>query len=140
MSIDITFDCSVVDFDLVRQILKRVGMGNYTEDIHRRAFLGSYATVFVWDKGALIGFGRAISDGVYQAAFYDIAVAPEYQRKGIGTVIINNLLDRLPHFNVILYASPGKENFYRFLQFRQMKTGMALFNNAAMMQEKGFTE
>jgi len=30
----------------------------------------------------LAGFGRAISDGVYQAAVYDCAVVEEHQAKG----------------------------------------------------------
>ena len=36
---------------------------------------------------SLIGFGRAISDGEYQGAIYDVAVLPENQGKGVGRVI-----------------------------------------------------
>jgi len=43
-------------------------------------------------------------------------------------------------FNVILFASPGKEDFYRKLGLRKMKTGMALFKKPDEMKEKGFTE
>jgi predicted N-acetyltransferase YhbS len=88
----------------------------------------------------LIGFGRALSDGVYQAALYDVAVLPEFQGKGVGTAIVKNILDRLASCNVILYASPGKEAFYRALGFRQLKTGMALFKHAEKMAAKGFSE
>ncbi|MBF0550988.1 MAG: GNAT family N-acetyltransferase [Deltaproteobacteria bacterium] len=87
-----------------------------------------------------MGFGRAISDGVYQAAVYDVAVLPEFQRKGIGRAIMTHIFARLPQCNVILYASIGKEDFYRTLNMRKMKTGMALFKNAAAMAEKGFTD
>ncbi len=88
----------------------------------------------------MIGFGRAISDGAYQAAIYDVAVNPEFQKKGLGNIIIENILERLPECNIILYASPGKEGFYIKNDFRKMKTGMALFTNAQTMSEKGFTE
>jgi len=41
---------------------------------------------------------------------------------------------------VILYAAKGKEGFYSNLNFRKMRTGMALYNNAEKMKENGFTE
>jgi ribosomal protein S18 acetylase RimI-like enzyme len=88
----------------------------------------------------LIGFGRAISDGAYQAALYDCAVVEEFQGKGIGNIIMNNILSQLSHCNVILYASPGKEGFYQKHGFKKMKTGMAHFINSESMSERGFTE
>lgn len=137
---DTRFDCSGVDWKEVSETLKRVGMSYGEPDYHRKAFENSHTTVFVYRGDQLIGFGRAISDGVYQAAVYDVAVVPEFQRKGVGTSIIKHILARLSQCNFILYASPGKEGFYRTLGLRQMKTGMALFIKAAQMKEKGFTD
>jgi ribosomal protein S18 acetylase RimI-like enzyme len=96
--------------------------------------------VFVYHADRLVGFGRAISDGVYQAAIYDCAVLPEFQRMGIGTTIMKNILLRISHCNAILYASPGKEGFYQTHGFRKMKTGMAHFKKGVAMRERGFTE
>ncbi len=138
--IDIEYDCSGVDWKKVSETLKGVGMSYGEPDFHRKAFENSHATVFVYRGDRLIGFGRAISDGVCQAAIYDVAVVPEFQKTGIGTTIIRHILARVPHCNVILYASPGKEGFYRTLGLRQMKTGMALFRKAMEMKEKGFTD
>lgn len=140
MEIELSFDTAGINWDIVSETLKRVGMAHYPPDVHKRAFEASHTTVFAWHGGHLIGFGRAISDGVYQAAVYDVAVNPEYQGKGVGSAIMESLLTRLSHCNVILYASPGKEGFYTTLKFRRMKTGMALFNNSEAMAEKGFTE
>ena len=140
MKIDIRFDCSEVDWKLVSEILRRVGMAYYEPKIHKKAFENSYITVFVYRGNHMIGFGRAISDGVHQAAVYDVAVIPEFQKKGIGTTIIENVLSHLSQCTVILYASPGKETFYRKLRFRKMKTGMAIFRKAEEMTEKGFTD
>ena len=53
---------------------------------------------------------------------------------------MKNILSNVPDCNVILYASPGKEDFYATLRFRKMKTGMALFKNPVAMADKGFTE
>jgi len=87
-----------------------------------------------------VGFGRAISDDAYQAAVYDMAVAPEYQGEGIGSSIMEHILNRLQHCNIILYSAVGKEPFYEKMGLRRMKTGMALFKKASEMQEKGFTD
>ena len=140
MELEIRNGCTGVDWKTVSETLQLVGMAHYDPDVHRRAFEASGTAVFVYLDGRLIGFGRAISDGVYQAAVYDVAVIPEFQKKGIGTVIMKNILDSLSSCNIILYASPGKEDFYRTLGLRKMRTGMALFRKAEEMKEKGFTD
>ncbi len=133
-------DCSGIDWEIVPQILKTVGMAFHDANIHRRTFSASASVVFVFDDQQLIGFGRAISDGIIQAAVYDVAVLPSYQGHGIGKMMIEKLVASLPGCNFILYASPGKEAFYEKLRFRRMKTGMALFVKSETMTSRGFTE
>jgi ribosomal protein S18 acetylase RimI-like enzyme len=140
MKVDVKHDCIGVDWKTVSDTLKHVGMAYHEPDVHRRAFEASHTTVFVYRADVLIGFGRAISDGVYQAAIYDCAVHPEFQGRGIGTAIVKQILTRLSQCNVILYASPGREGFYQKLGFRRMRTGMALFANNEAMRDAGFTE
>jgi GNAT superfamily N-acetyltransferase len=139
MNLRVTFDCSGINWSNVSQTLKRVGMAYHEPDVHRKAFENSHTAVFVYDGDQLVGFGRAISDDAYQLAVYDMAVVPEYQRQGIGTTIMEHILDRVRHCNVILYAGIGKEPFYEKFGLRRMKTGMALFKNSVEMQKKGFT-
>jgi ribosomal protein S18 acetylase RimI-like enzyme len=140
MDVDIVYDCSKTDWKVISETLKKVGMAYEEPDIHRRAFEASHTTVFVYREAQLIGFGRAISDGAYQAAIYDVAVVPEFQKMGIGKMIMEKIMERLQGCNIILYARPGKEEFYRKLGLRKMKTGMALFRNPEKMAERGFTE
>lgn len=140
MEIEIRCDCSGINWKTVSETLKRVGMAYDEPDVHRRAFEASHTTVFVYQATRLIGFGRAISDGVYQGAVYDVAIVPEFQRKGIGTIIMKKIMERLAGCNIILYAAPGKEEFYKTLGLRKMKTGMVLFRNPEKMKERGFTE
>jgi ribosomal protein S18 acetylase RimI-like enzyme len=140
MKVNIKQDCNGVDWTTVSKTLETVGMAYYEPDVHKKAFEASHTTVFAYHTDRLIGFGRAISDGAYQAAVYDCAVLPEFQGKGIGKIIMNKLLSPISHCNIILYASPGKEGFYQTHGFRKMKTGMALFKKSESMQERGFTE
>jgi GNAT superfamily N-acetyltransferase len=140
MKLVIQQNCSGIDWDLVPKILELVGMGFHEPSVQRKAFEKSASVIFVYDGSMLIGFGRAISDNAYQAAIYDVAVLPQYQGKGIGKLIINTIVESLPGFNFILYASPGKERFYEKLNFRKLKTGMGLFVNAEGMANKGIIE
>jgi ribosomal protein S18 acetylase RimI-like enzyme len=140
MNLRLQLDTTGVDWNVVVHILQSAGMAYRTPEVHERAFSRSHTVVFVFDDDNLVGFGRALSDGEYQAAIYDVAVLPDYQGKGIGKMIIQTIIAQIPHCNFILYASPGKEKFYEKEHFKRMKTGMALFVNGESMQIKGFTE
>ena len=138
MELKIITDCSAIDWQDIANSLKKVGMAYHEPAVHRRAFEASHTTVFVYENSLLLGFGRAISDGEYQGAIYDVAVLPDAQGKGIGKIIIQTILDKLPTCNLILYATPGMEGFYKKLGFRLMTTGMAVFTNPQAMEK--FTE
>lgn len=140
MNLQIKKDCRNVDWKIVSETLKSVNMGYHDPEVHRKAFEASHTTIFIYDSDNLIGFGRAISDGVYQAAVYDCAVNPEFQGKGIGKLIVQEIMQQVSNCTIILYASPGKEGFYQKHGFRKMKTGMALFTKAEKMKNLGFTE
>ena len=140
MELEIKLDYADVNWQFVAETLKRVGMAYAEPAAHQKSLENSQVTVFVRRECQLIGFGRAISDGVFQAAIYDVAILPEYQAQGIGTIIIKTIMDKFSNCNFILYAAPGKEGFYQTLGFRKMKTGMALFLKAEQMKERGFTE
>ena len=139
MDLSIRADCVGVPWQTVAAILEKVGMAYYEPALHKKAFEASHTTIFVYQAGDLIGFGRAISDGAYQAAVYDCAVLPEFQGQGIGRQIMDSILARLSHCNLILYASPGKEGFYQKFGFRKMRTGMARFIKGESMRARGFT-
>lgn len=140
MEITVKNDCVGVNWQTVSEILKSVGMAYHEPEKHRKAFEASHTKVFLYNADKLVGFGRAISDGAYQAAVYDCAVATEYQGKGFGRMIMEHILSKLQDCNIILYASPDKEGFYEKLDFRKMKTGMAKFIENESMQQRGFTE
>lgn len=133
-----TFDN--VPWNEVPLLLEKVGMANTDVETHRISFEASRESVFVFDGNKLVGFGRAISDGVRQAALYDIAVDPDYQGYNIGRNIVERIIAKLPNCNFILYASPGKEGFYKKMDFKKMKTGMALFSNPQRMIDLDFVE
>lgn len=133
-------ECHNIDWTAVSNLLKLGGMAFHEPEVHKKAFHNSFSVVFLFDKNKLIGFGRAISDGAYQAAVYDVVVAEEYRKLGLGRLIMERILEKVNHCNVILYASPGREKFYVKLGFRLMKTAMAKYLRPDIMEEKGFIQ
>lgn len=133
-------NCTNIDWDKVPELLSKVGMSFVSADKHRISFENSYAVVFVFDEKKMIGIGRSISDGVRQSALYDIAIDPIYQGRGIGRSILDRLMNASPDCNFVLYASPGKEDFYRKSGFKKMKTGMMLFADPKRMADGVFVD
>ena len=140
MEVRLQFNSHGVSWNQVAEILRINGMANYSADLHQKAFENSHTVVFAFEGDKLVGFGRALSDGAYQSALYDVAVLPEYQGNGVGRRMVESLIGHCPGCNFILYAAPGKETFYKKLNFNRMKTGMALFTDPEKMRERGFTD
>lgn len=140
MNLKITYSTENINWQMVSFILTKAGLSSSEPEICKRAFQGSQVTIFAFDDENMIGTARAISDGVKQAAIYDVAILPEYQGKGIGKIMMENIMDKLPGCNFILYANVGKEAFYEKLGFRRLKTGMAKFVKTELMTSRGFTE
>ena len=74
--------------------------------------------------GEVIGMGRLVGDGVMYWYLQEIIVQPEYQGKGIGTAIVNKLLEYITEHtekgeftSVGLTAAEGKEGFYERFGF-----------------------
>ena len=71
-------------------------------------------------KNKLIAFARATSDNTFNATIWDVVVHPEFQRKGLGKILINELIKhlRFSDINTItLFADPQVLNFYKNLGF-----------------------
>lgn len=140
MNLKYQTSCYNIPWNKVPLLLNKVGMSCTDEEKHKQSFEVSHSVVFVFDNDNLIGFGRMISDGVRQSALYDIAIEPDYQGCGIGKEIVTRLMSNTPDCNFILYASPGKETFYKKLGFKKMKTGMAYFACSDRMNDGVFVE
>jgi len=140
MDLRIQENCENIDWNQIRDYLKLAGMGYHKPESHQKAFLNSFSVVFIFGHEKLIGFGRAISDGSYQAAIYDVVVIPEYQKRGVGRLIMERILQKISNCNIILYANLGREEFYEKMGFRLMNTAMAKFLRPEIMKDKGFIQ
>lgn len=72
-----------------------------------------------------VGMARLITDGGYAGLIMDVIVKPDYQNKGIGTKMIDRLLERVKEnleegeeVMLQLLAAPGKVEFYKKFGFK----------------------
>ncbi len=80
-----------------------------------RANQNSWLVVSAYDENKLVGFGRVVTDFGLHAMIFDMIVLPEYQGRGIGTLILKKLVDRcLEHGirDIQLFCAKGKRAFY----------------------------
>lgn len=119
-----------INWNEVAEILNNAGLSDYGADKQKIIFQNSYVAIFVYDADRIIGVGRAISDGVCQAAVYNIALCPEYHGMGIGGTLIKKLLAHLEGQNIILYTDPPHVPMYEKEGFIRSKTAMCIFTGS----------
>ena len=73
----------------------------------------------------IIGMARLVTDGGYAGLIMDVIVKPNYQSQGIGTKMIDRLLERVKEnlengeeVMLQLLAAPGKVDFYKKFGFK----------------------
>jgi GNAT superfamily N-acetyltransferase len=80
-----------------------------------RANQNSWLVVSAYDENNLVGFGRAVTDYVLHAMIFDMIVLPDYQGRGIGTMILSRLVNRCLERgirDIQLFCAKGKRAFY----------------------------
>ncbi len=121
------------DFIQLHQTTGWNARGLYTYEQLYRAICNSWYSVSIYHNEDLIGFGRMISDGIYQTLICDVMVHPDYQNQGIGTKIMQALLKKCKEEGIQwiqLFSAKGKQDFYkkfRFLERDSDAPGMSLF-------------
>ena len=106
------------------QLTEAVGWGRRENVIVEEALKHTLYSVCAYDKDKLIGYGRFIGDKTIFLHIHDVMVRPEYQGIGIGTGIMNKILNKVNEYRrvnsgirVYLGASKGKEGFYEKFGF-----------------------
>lgn len=102
-----------------------VGWTAYTDapDTLRQGFEHSLLTLAAYKNGQLVGLIRTVGDGYTIVFVQDILVFPEHQRKGIGTALLQAVLDRFSYVRQMELATddtPQTIAFYKSLGFSPM--------------------
>lgn len=116
-----------VEWSRVAEMFAAVGWGNRLAAEVAAAFAKSSSVAFVFDEQVLAGFGRTVDDGRYYAMIVDVVVDPDYQRHGVGALIMASLTESLRgYLQVSLTAAPDVQPFYQRLGWKKLKTAMLL--------------
>ena len=109
----------------ILELYSSVGWTAYTDhpDTLKRGFGKSLLVLGAYADNTLVGILRAVGDGETIVFIQDILVKPEYQRRGIGTALLKEILSRYSHVRQIQLATDNTEKtkaFYRSCGFREL--------------------
>lgn len=140
MEIVIQQHCEGINWQQVAELLRLFGLSEFDATTQKQVFERSYAVVFLLENNRVVGVGRALSDGICQAAIYNIALAKHLHGKQYGRLIMEKLVEQVKQCNIILYTHPQTVKFYQHLGFNLMKTGMARYqlDHIEEMKNMGF--
>lgn len=98
----------------------RTGLSPKTAAQAEAAIRGSWAAAHVVSSdGPTVAMGRVIGDGGWYFHIADMAVLPEHQRRGIGDVVLDWLIDRITKhappqpYITLLADEPGRRLYER---------------------------
>lgn len=122
------FEKEVTD-DNLNALRKSVGWSERTVEQWKSVRDLSRHIVCVMEKGTVIGSGCLQGNGV-KGLITDIIVHKEYQKRGIGTLVMNNLAEYIKpkgYGSVCLFGWDGNETVFKFYEkfgFRKNPYGM----------------
>lgn len=114
------------DYEAVRHFLREVEWEHRVGDPERfRTMIEKTdRTVVAWDEQRVVGFGRALCDGVSNGYISMVAVAPAQRRQGIGRKLVECLIQDDTNLTWVLRAGRNSEGFWERMGFTASSTAM----------------
>ena len=114
--------------DEILRLYTEVGWTAYTENMAalRQGYEHSLLVLSAYENDELLGVIRVVGDGSTIVLIQDILVFPEKQRQGIGTALIQAVLDRyadVRQIQLVTDNTPKTVAFYKsvgFLEFSEI--------------------
>ena len=134
MEIKLDYSLTVDEF---LEVVESVGWKTYSKQQVRKALENTMYKVSVKVDGIIAGIGRVVGDYSVVCILTDICVKPEFQKMGIGSMIVKELKRLIEEgvkcgekMQVELTPIAGNEEFYKKAGFKYEKekiTGMYLW-------------
>lgn len=92
-----------------------------TRDQVRHALEHSRPVITAWEGRRMVGFTRVISDLTYRATIWDVIVRPSHQGRGIGKLLMQQVLEHpdLQTVTNFVLLTKDQHAFYERLGFRK---------------------
>tara|TARA_A100001035_G_scaffold238598_1_gene203305 strand:- start:86 stop:541 length:456 start_codon:yes stop_codon:yes gene_type:complete len=95
---------------------------NRTIDDLKKCLSNSDVIVSLWVDNEIVGFGRALTDGIYRGVLWDIVIDQNHQGKGFGKLIVKNLLStkKIRSTKKLYLMTTNKKLFYSQFDFKDV--------------------
>ena len=88
----------------------------------KKCLANSDVIVSLWVGNEIVGFGRALTDGIYRGVLWDIVIDQNHQGKGFGALIVKQLLTskKVKNTKKLYLMTTNKKLFYSQLEFKEV--------------------
>ena len=114
------------DYEIIRRFLAKNGWAHRVADPEQFAKMMQRTdhSVAAWDGERVVGFGRALCDGVSNGYLSMVVVAEAARGQGIGREIVQRLIGTDPEITWMLRAGHGSEGFWSEMGFTNSEIAM----------------
>ena len=114
------------DYESIRGFLGENGWKKRVADAERFRLMMDRAdrTVVATDAGRIVGFARALCDGVSNGYIGTVAVAEHMRGKGVGREMVRQLMGDDPQITWVLRAGHGSDGFWQKMGFARSEVAM----------------
>ncbi len=122
---DYVFDAPISPATLA-DLRQAVGWNRMEADLADASLRNAFQLCCMKD-GVLIGYAAVVSNGVTDAYIQDVMIHPDWQRQGIGTMLMEQVLGRLRQEGIymvsVIYGDPALRTLYERFGFQTMLCG-----------------
>ena len=88
----------------------------------KKCLANSDVVISLWVGNEIVGFGRALTDGIYRGVLWDIVIDENHQGKGFGTLIVRSILSskKIKNTKKLYLMTTNKKLFYSQFEFKEV--------------------
>lgn len=120
----VTLKENALDLNTYLDLRASVGWKVLKEAQAEKALKNSLITITAYVEGKAVGMGRIVGDGAVICYVQDLVVRPEYQKLGVGRIIMERLIEFVTDIKekdaeimMCLMCAKGREHFYEKFGF-----------------------
>lgn len=131
-------DAPDIDWQTLAALLRCAGLGDREMVKLKSAYQNSQFYWIGYVDNQIIATARAISDLTYASYLADVAISPEYQGRGYGNILMNEIMTMLSQYGkTFIYSVPDKVSFYKKYGYHVLETGMVYASQQEIFRLRG---